>query len=83
MTGGVKRGKAAFPSHAKGDHLPQADAFEERRSPTLLTHHQPIGWSPALAKGGDTCGERQKMPGGDPRPYEGRRYARGFATLLS
>ena len=26
--------------------------FERETQLTLLTHHQPYGWSPALAKGG-------------------------------
>ena len=60
----MKSGKSAFQSqaqrlssHAKGDHLPLADASEGKRSPKgLLTHHQPCGWSPALEKGGYTLG---------------------------
>ena len=60
----MKSGKSAFQSqaqrlssHAKGDHLPLADASEGKRSPEgLLTHHQPCGWSPALEKCGYTLG---------------------------
>ena len=33
-----------------------AGFFEGKRSLWLLTHHQPVGWSPALAKGGYTLG---------------------------
>ena len=36
----------------KGDHLPEADGFEGKRSRGLLTHHQPNGRSSALEKGG-------------------------------